>query len=385
MFERVQKWLKEKVGFDLSRFSGVMAAIATTMIGVVIVGSFALIFELPRGDYWPVDFAGWTEVLRNWGLLGLGTFGLWFALRRIAVMERQTDVSERDHIAARYENALKLLDSDSSVMRIAGMNGLAEVAERDEERYLESGLRQISAFLRQNRPATEEFQEIAPEFEEAFALVSRLNTRMQEITDYKFLDLRNVSFDNASLLDVKFDRVFFGDNLRFRKAVFIDCEVAYIGESAETFASSKFIGGSILGDYEGISFDGCQAAGTLTLARFIDCDFSNFQGCDIQTQTESIFSHIADQFHKPMFEGCKMDNAVLVDRGKPYDRVLLGGNGWGSDIRAKEFCRCYITHPDNMPASLRANTPPLKPVLLGPREEGGYYIEFREIEDGGDE
>ena len=366
---------------------------APLMVALVVI-AFPFALSLPA-EYWRFSYWGGgegvnrMEVLRNFALIVAGLVGFWLAWWRLRLTDQQTKTAERDskqkeldHVAARFEKAITLLESKNEMSRIAGLNSLRDVAMQHPDRYLDSAIRQLCAFLRQRRKDKYELElmEMTSEFEEAFGVMGQLSKVSTAIKSMQRFDLRGVCFDYAQFSEVDFSQVLTDERSRFRLVTFHKCRVEFYRSQADAFFSSIFQGGSISGEYLNVSFEQCVAVGTRIGAEFLLCDFTGFQGSCLEVARPSKLADLFDGRSTCKIYRCKIDGASFADRPTRYVHALLEKEEIQSNFHADDFVECYVTKGNVPPDALHFNKPILAPRLGVERSEGGgVYVNFVEV------
>jgi len=369
---------------EIEKRAANLAALPLAVALLVIAIPF---FEI-NGSEAVFTFAYWgggdtfnrMEVIRNFALIVGGFLGLWLAWRRIALMDKQTTISQSDHLALRYENAIGLLESESETTRISGIHAIADLATKNPETHLEAGARLLCAVLRQKRKAVLERQKATPEFEEIIQVLGRFKRLSQEdaslVPGIEF-DLRGVCFDELTLDGWNFDNVKMKGAV-FRSSRLNECSLGFNFGDVTSFVGTHFSETRLAASFEEVDFTQCIFEScNVQDAAFVDCNLSGAAFHSTVVNGEMVGVGLAS---------CRLDNMKISPTMLEALSLILNGHKViPSNFQARNFTDCWISEHRVMPKKSTNNEPVLEAQHDMEREEGGYYIEFREVEASEDD
>lgn len=131
-------------------------------VGCAILG-FALLYNL---DWFAAAFNSnppatqeeASSILRNFGLVLVGGYGIYLADRRLKAIDRQHALDTRSELFDRFQRSSAMLDSQNQALRQAGIVVLAEIAKEKPTEFYDRVINLLCSFLRQ---ASDEQRELA--------------------------------------------------------------------------------------------------------------------------------------------------------------------------------------------------------------------------------
>lgn len=330
------------------------------------------------------------EVVRNFALIVGGFLGLWLAWRRIVLMDRQTTVAlqdskqkEMDHVAARFENAIALLESDSEMSRIAGVGAVRDLALKNSEEYLFQATDVIAAFIRTNGAAATGRAAHGPDVSEAFRTIGQFLKVGKAPGKINFgqsgyvINLRGVSFDGMVVEEWNFRNVDC-DGATFDDTEFQECLISSSVASRKQFTGVFFSICEFSGQVRDANFGNAYFLHCdFSLARFIECDFSRTEIEFSQKIRREIRAFDFFPAHQEIFQSCRFDAAVIEVS------ISFGSFDNDANFLPEDFKNCWVTDTSMVPPNMIANQPTLDVVITTrPTDDGGFYIYF---EEGGTE
>lgn len=103
-----------------------------------------------------------STILRNFGLIFVGGYGIYLADRRLKSIDRQHALDKRSELFDRFQRSSAMLDSPNQALRQAGIHVLAEIAKEEPIEFFDRVTNLLCSFLRQ---ASDEQRELAKEID----------------------------------------------------------------------------------------------------------------------------------------------------------------------------------------------------------------------------
>jgi len=210
-------------------------------------------------NIWTMKFWGGSdhnliEMIRNGGIIVVGTIGIWLAWRRVRSAESQATAADSQATAAnetarfaelghwsdRFTNAGKNLSSGSLAERCAGIAILVEIGREVPDSYRSNSVRMLVAFLQQHRRTDYMLSDKPFPIDCQTALDGLVE--LQKRAEIKYIDLAHCNLDKAKFTGSWSDINFLKCSMRgalFQEASFTSCRFVK-AQLSGSFVSSKF-------------------------------------------------------------------------------------------------------------------------------------------------
>lgn len=325
-------------------------------------------------SFWPADFAGWTEAVRNAGLVLAGAAGFGVALWALLLNRRRTTNDTRRTVNDTYVKAIEQLGHAKMEVRLGAIYALERIAATDRD-YHWPIMETLCAYIRE-RPASKwgekpekeagadgelaaarttadispagdfvDSEGVKPALRgppvDIQAILTVFGRRSQarkdsELSKKLWLGLRYMDFSEAFLPDIRLERAeLYGANLRFaylENAILTDALLAHAKLTKASLMGVKLTNASLRNAHmEG--------------ANLMDVDLSsaNLAGSDLRRVILS----------GAVLKGANIKGAVLIDadlKGADLEGAILTD----ANLMGAKFSR----HPSEMGARWDEAEPP---------------------------
>ncbi|MHC5653729.1 pentapeptide repeat-containing protein [Stappia sp. ICDLI1TA098] len=191
-------------------------------LGIAAVGLVTLAAsgaEIWTRDYWGGDR---SEIASKLATFALAMFAIWLAWRRTNTASRQQRVAERGMNVDRYQKGAQMLESEKTYIRVAGINGLRDLAASDPSESFIIVQSLLVAFIREHSktraPKAAEtdnetasvakkratYEDLPPDVEEALDAATALRKAIPDVRRFEKAAQWRLNFANTNLSGANF-------------------------------------------------------------------------------------------------------------------------------------------------------------------------------------